>query len=98
MAEVYWPLYFARRALVSERMSVRAGDPFPLQGKPQIRGLGPAYGVMDADRRAFHQLPYVRALNVKSEAMGRYILQTGLTYDEAVALLEGKPVPNEATA
>ncbi len=54
-----WPIYVAARPIEVGRLRLRAGEPFPFQDKRQIRHYGPALGVPDADRRPFHELPYV---------------------------------------
>ena len=80
-------MYFATRPLTWKSLGLRAGDPFPFQDKPTIRGFGPAYGVPHADRMPFADLSYVQALNVRTEANRRYITQHNLSYDQAVAFL-----------
>ena len=93
-----WPCYFAKWPLNTERMVLREGDPFPppYQDKALLRGLAHAYGVKNVDKLAFNELPYVRPLNVRSQAMLNYILQTAMTYEDAKALLEAPPVVTEA--
>lgn len=54
-----WPIYVAVHAIEVGRLRLRAGEAFPFQDKRQIRRYGPALGVPDADRRLFHELPYV---------------------------------------
>lgn len=100
MSEPLWPVYFARTALDAPKLHLAAGQAFPFQDKRTIRGLGPAYGCADADRLSFGELPYVVALNVRTEAMARHILTNGLTLEKARALLtrKEKPAPAEEAA
>lgn len=86
--EYVWPMYFATRALDAPRLKLNAGDPFPLQDKFSIRGLGRSFGVPEADRLPFSDLPYVTTLNVHSEEMARAIRDQGLDLKRARKLVE----------
>lgn len=88
MQKWVYPLYFANEALDNARFPIKAGRPFPFQDKFFIRGLGRAYGVKDADTRPFADLPYVTVLNVHGQEVAREIINSGLTLDQAKALVE----------
>ncbi len=72
------PVYFATRALNARRIKLQPGDPFPLQDKTSIRGLGRSYGVPDAMDCSFASLPYVEVINVGSAEMARHIREQGM--------------------
>jgi hypothetical protein len=83
-----WPLYFAAMPLKAKRVTLKKGQMFPQQSKPYIRGLGSAYGVSDAETRAFHELPYVKVLNVGTEEAAKQVIERGLDFDGAKKLTE----------
>ena len=89
-AEFAWPVYFAKRPLVAKRITLQAGQMFPLQDKGYIRGLGAAYGVPDAATRPFSELDYVDMLNVRTDEMAKAIQDNGLNLTAAKKLL-GEP-------
>jgi len=78
-----WPIYFCTKPLDAARVQLRKGQPFPIQSKHYIRGLGRAYGVPDAETRDFGELPYVAVLNVQNEGNARNIIERGMSLDEA---------------
>jgi hypothetical protein len=55
-------VYIARRALRGTRLTIEAGEAFPIQNKGFIRGLAVAYGLdaKEAERMPFAELPYVK--------------------------------------
>ena len=85
-----WPLYFATKALNAQRLALKKGQPFPIQDKFYIRGLGRAFGVTDADTRPFGDLPYVGVLNVQTEDCARHIMDRGMLYEDAQKLVATK--------
>ena len=85
--EFVWPYYFAKRPLQAARLTLRAGDQFPLQDKTYIRGLGPAFGIKDADRKPFSELDYVEMVNVQSTEMAKSIRERGLNLQDAKKLV-----------
>lgn len=89
--DLTWPVYFATRDLVGKRLTIKAGEPFPIQDKGFIRGLAQSYGVADAQTCAFTVLPYVRVLNVHSTEMARQIREQGLSLTEAEARVTTEP-------
>ena len=82
-----WPMYFAKRPLTTGKVQYRKGDAFQLQDKGYIRGLGIAYGVLDADVVPFASLPYVETVNVRDRRNMYQVLQTGLNADAAKKLV-----------
>ena len=82
-----WPLYFAKESLDALRIKLKAGQVFPMQDKFIIRGYGRAYGVPDADRVSFGDLPYVQVLNVGTEDLARQIVERNLTFKDAKKLV-----------
>jgi hypothetical protein len=52
--------FVAARPIRGRYFSLEEGEPFPFQDRAIIRGLGPALGVLDADRRDWSDLDYVR--------------------------------------
>lgn len=89
-----WPCYFARVGVQSRRVTLTAGEPFPLQHKAYIRGLGPAFGCPEARTLPFSKLPYVRVVDVKTEAMARDIRERRLDLTAAEALMAGTAQPH----
>ena len=83
-----WPMYFTKKPLDAPRLRLAAGDAFPLQDKAYIRGLGHSFGIPDAERLPFSELPYVETLNVHSEEFARRIREQGLRYPQAKKLVE----------
>ena len=83
-----WPLYFARKALKAPRLTLEAGQIFPLQDKNYIRGLAAIYGLKGADQMGFADLPYVEVLNVHSEEFARQVREQGLRYGQAKKLVD----------
>jgi hypothetical protein len=63
-------IYFSRKRLLARNVELEIGSQFPLQAKDQIRALGASFGVHDADRLPFHELPYVGALVVPNHLYG----------------------------
>jgi hypothetical protein len=63
-------IYFSRKRLLARNVELEIGSQFPLQAKDQIRGLAVSFGVRDADRLPFHELPYVGALVVPTHLYG----------------------------
>jgi hypothetical protein len=80
-------VYFARRPLTSRNIELRVGEQFPLQAKGQIKALGRAFGVLDADRRAFHELNYVGVLIVPRH-LYREVRAQNLSYQDALELVQ----------
>lgn len=83
-----WPYYFAKRPLDAKRIKIRTGDQFSPQDKQYIRGLGAAYGVKDADTRAFAKLNYVEVIDVHSDEMARAVYERGLNLENTRKLLK----------
>ena len=83
-----WPVYYCSKPLKAARIVLKKGQPFPLQSKPVIRGLGRAFGVENADKIPFGDLPYVSVLNVGTEEAARHLMERGLELDEAQKLLK----------
>lgn len=79
-----WPIYFAREPLNAPFVQLQIGDPFPLQRKDQIAGLGNGFGVPDADKRPFHELPFVGLLRVPSRKLYDAIVEAKCSYKDAV--------------
>ena len=88
-ADYVWPMYFAKLPLSAPRVRLLKGDPFPMQDKFYLRGLGPSYGVPaeTADHCAITDLPYVQVLYVESEGQARMILERGYGYADAKELV-----------
>ena len=88
-SDYVWPMYFAKLALNSPRYKLMKGDPFPMQDKFFLRGLGPSYGVPAAvaDHCAITELPYVQVLYVESESQARMIIERGYAYQDAKELV-----------
>ena len=82
-----WPMYFARLALKSGKVPYRKGDMFQMQDKGYIRGLGIAYGVLDADVVPFASLPYVETVNVRDRRTMYQVIQQGMNADAAKKLV-----------
>lgn len=70
---IAFPYYFVKQDLNGVRLKLKAGDPFPIQQKPVIRGLAKSYGVEDAELIPFDQLPYVDVVDVRSKQMAKRI-------------------------
>jgi hypothetical protein len=81
------PIYFARRPLLARNVELRVGEQFPYQAKDQIRALGRSFGVLDAERRAFHELPYVGVL-LAPRRFYYEIREKKLGYQDALELVE----------
>ena len=88
-ADLAWPLYFAKRPLTAKRITLKKGEPFPIQDKGYIRGLAAAFGVPNADRVRFSELDYVEMVDVQSLEKGRHILERGLTAEQARKVMTG---------
>ena len=71
----WWPIYFARHPIAAPRVELAAGDQFPHQNKPYLRGLGRSFGCVGADTLPFDQLRYIGALRVPRALYGEMIEQ-----------------------
>lgn len=80
------PMYFATKALKG-RVSLRVGDPFPVQDKNGVRGFGTAYGVPNAFDLPFDQLPYVEVVDVRSRQNAQRVRESGMDSKAAKKLL-----------
>lgn len=86
--DMTWPMYFAKVACDGKgKVRFRDGDPFPIQDKAYIRGIGASFGCKDSWARSFGDLPYVEVLNVYSDTMARHISERGLTLEQARRLV-----------
>ena len=72
-----FPMYFATKPLRG-RISLKAGEPFPVQDKQGVRGFGTAYGIENAFDLPFDQLPYVEVVDVRSRANAQRVREAGL--------------------
>lgn len=81
-----FPMYFAKRPLTG-RLTLRVGDPFPVQEKMSIRGLGAAYGVANAFDLPFAELPYVDIVDVRSRSMAKRIRESAMGAKDVRKLL-----------
>lgn len=68
-----WPMYFAKQPLETGRLKLAVGDPFPVQHKQVIRGLGAAYGVANAMDVPFNELPYVEIVDVVTQGVAEEV-------------------------
>lgn len=85
-----WPMYFAATDSDGQgKVVYRKGQPFIFQDKNYVRGIGGSFGCPDAWSRGFADLPYVQHLDVRDETMVKHIMEKGLDYDEAKALMTG---------
>lgn len=80
-----WPMYFAKQPLKTARLELRIGDPFPVQHKQVIRGLGVAYGVPNAMELPFNELPYVDVVDVVTQRVAEEVEKAKLPASRARA-------------
>jgi len=86
--DMTWPMYFARVVCDGKgKVRFREGDPFPIQDKAYIRGIGASFGCKNSWALSFGELPYVEVLNVYSNQMARHISERGLTLEQARRLV-----------
>ena len=86
--DMTWPMYFAKVACDGKgKVRFRDGDPFPIQDKSYIRGIGSSLGCKESWALSFGELPYVEILNVYSETMARHISERGLNLEQARRLV-----------
>ena len=78
-----WPMYFAKLPLSTPRLMLRVGDPFPVQHKQVIRGLGLAYGVPNAMDLPFAALPYVEIVDVVTQRVADEVARAKLPAQKA---------------
>ena len=81
-----FPMYFATKPLKG-RVSLKAGDPFPVQDKNGVRGFGVAYGVPNAFDLPFDNLPYVEVVDVRSRANAQRVRESGMDAKAAKRLV-----------
>ncbi len=86
-----YPIYFATVPIEGRKIHLKAGEPFPLQHKGYIRGLGPSVGCPDADTMNFGRLPYVQVIDAGDAEAAQQILELGLSAEQAAKRLTTTP-------
>jgi hypothetical protein len=82
------PVHFVGKDLVGPRVTLKRGTFWETQDKRPIRLWGEAYGVVDAETRPFHELPFVTTVVAPCAEVANEIVTRGMDATAARAYIE----------